>query len=1166
MRKILLLLISIHLGVSALAISFIQPKYYEEFSAAYTAYPNIPQGLLEAVAQTQSRMTHISGNNQSCTGIPQVKGVMGLTEDGQGFFKDNLAFSAEISGISIHDIKTSAAQNIMAYAAAYSHVLETSGLDVENWKTHEYVLMSLSEIPLDGNPTNYFAVCSFTYEVFRWMNKASFQSTYLFDDPDIDLEAIYGAENLAILSSDKIVVQEEGVSTESGDLFEDRTDEYGPALWVATPSCNYSSRSGTAISAVTIHTIQGSYSGAISWATNCDANVSYHYVVRSSDGQVTQMLLEEDKGWHVGSENPYTIGIEHEGYVDDAAWYTNEMYTSSADLVRDITESGYGINPLRTFQGPATAGVNVLGACVRIKGHQHFPGGTHTDPGINWNWEYYYQLLNDDPDITTYTASSGSLFDSGGAGADYEDDERFLYLIQPTSAVNITLDILSFSLEEDWDYLRIYDGASLSDPLIGAFTGTDIPTTISSTGGSILLEFRSDCATTDAGWEVQWSSTTGPAPGDVIPPVTDVFYSGEWITDDFSANFTDTDDIDGTGVKHRFVQVIDFDGLEWRANSDEGFFSDNFDFAIHPDWTSETGSWGIASEVLVQSDEANGNTNLHALVNQDDYDAYLYHWGMSIDGSGTNKRGGFHFMCDDPTLPNRGNSYFVWFRSDDNKVQIYKVVDDVFSLEADVSHTINDDQWYDIKTVFDKDEGSIQVWVNNEYVASWTDPDPHLTGNSISLRSGNSNFELNNLKIYRNRSLSETVTIGPLAMIRYQNQSPIIPSGKVKSIAIDSSANVSSISSEFVNVDWTPPAVVSYVYDGEGADISTTGTNTELSANWDETVDPHSDIARYWYAIGTTPEATDVVDWTDNWFETNVTHTGLELTYGTTYYISVFAENGAGLNSDIMVSDGQTLVTPTDPPIAEFSVYGTFICDSDSIQLENSSTDAVTYAWSVPGAIPESSEAVNPYFTFPSSGTYEITLVATGPGGTDTDVQTINVEVDPAPVADFEQSESIIPLSDPSLTFTNNSLNADGYLWDFGDGTTSTDSDPWHEYEAEGTYEIMLVAINGTCPNDTLWSSVLVTASIGLDELENEFVIYPNPAQDQIELRFGDAYQQPLKIEIIDERGRIVFEKQFLSIQNTIPLGLPSTLSSGVYILRLSNELDCFDKKLIVQH
>jgi alkylhydroperoxidase family enzyme len=38
-----------------------------------------------------------------------------------------------------------------------------------------------------------------------------------------------------------------------------------------------------------------------------------------------------------------------------------------------------------------------------------------------------------------------------------------------------------------------------------------------------------------------------------------------------------------------------------------------------------------------------------------------------------------HFFCSDPTLPNRGNSYFVYLREETDKVQIYKVTNDVFS-------------------------------------------------------------------------------------------------------------------------------------------------------------------------------------------------------------------------------------------------------------------------------------------------------------------------------------------------------------------------------------------------------------------------------------------------------------------------------------------------------
>ena len=218
---------------------------------------------------------------------------------------------------------------------------------------------------------------------------------YGFPQRNFDLRAVFGDENYTVLSAHHIKLQPNLVQSQSGAIYNasmasTKSADYGPAQWNPAPNCNFSSRNGTAISAVTIHTVQGSYSGAISWGLNCNAQVSYHYVIRSSDGQVTQMVLESNKAWHVGTANPYTIGIEHEGYVSNAAWYTNAMYQSSANLVKEITQSGYGINPLRTYDGTSSSSGQVLGDCLKIKGHQHYANQTHTDPGINWNWPKYY--------------------------------------------------------------------------------------------------------------------------------------------------------------------------------------------------------------------------------------------------------------------------------------------------------------------------------------------------------------------------------------------------------------------------------------------------------------------------------------------------------------------------------------------------------------------------------------------------------------------------------------------------------------------------------------------------------------------------------------------------------------------------------------------------------
>lgn len=1165
MKNTGLLAILILLGLSFNANSQNLNNYESEFDAAYLQYPEIPRGILESVSFSQTRFEDIQNPEHSCIGIPEVKGVMGLVVDGAGYFNNTFSLVANLAGVhtAVMGVPSS---DIMAYASAYSNLMTQNNVQSNDFVGHELILRGLSEIPEDGNPVNAYAKSCFTYQVLNFLRDEENQAIYGFPNHQIDLLNIYGADNYEILTSKKVEISGTSVDANGTKYVpQNKTTEYGPALWVATPTCNYSSRSGTAISAVTVHTIQGSYAGAISWAQNCSANVSYHYVARSTDGQITQMVYEADKGWHVGSANPYTIGIEHEGYVSNPAWYTVAMYNGSADLVKDITQSGYGINPLRTYYGPSSTGINTLGACTTIKGHQHYPSQSHTDPGINWDWEYYYQLINDNPAVNSLTASSGVTYDSGGAGGNYQDDERELYLIEPAGVSNVTINFDAFSIESNWDYMYVYDGNSLTDPVLGVYTGTAVPASLTSTGGAILLEFRSDCATQDAGWEISWTSTPGPGPADIIAPTTLVSAGTGWHTTNFTANFTDADNVGGSGIEHHFYQVIDFDGADWRANGLNGFYSDNFDVAIHPEWTSQTGVWSINSAVLEQSDEGNTNTNLHAQVVQDNFDKWLYHFQGKISGVGGNKRAGFHFMCDDATLPNRGNSYFVWLRSDDDKVQIYKTVNDVFTLEADIPFTINDNQWYDMKTVYDKTTGEIEVYIDNVLIANWADASPYTTGDAISFRSGDCIFQANNIKVYHNRGASELITINTGNDVQQQNFDPFTHAAKIKSITIDSAQNISDIAEQLVNVDWSSPVSIASINDGLGADINTTSTNTELSANWAPSSDQHSDIASYWYSIGTSPGLTDVVPWTDNWYQDTVTHSGLNLTLGSTYYFCVYAENGAGLFSDTICSDGQTVQAPTATPDANFIIQNSYICSFEAVQVANSSIDAQTYAWTAPGGTPPTSTAANPSFTYTTTGYYDITLVATGPGGTDTEVQTIYVNIDTIPTAAYTPSATTVDLSNAFVTFNNNSQHANGYLWDFADGSISTDVSPWHQFTAIGAYDVMLVAVNGNCPNDTTSQQINVIDDLGLLNELTGAQVYPNPTDSEIFIELDESWSLDVSIQLMDSRGRIVYSESLKSNDTHKINIIEENLTDGVYFLRVSDTEKVGTQKIIIK-
>jgi len=404
---------------------------YDHFARAYAQYPSIPKGILEAAAWSASHLSnlspHESSDHSNCMGMPERFGLFGLIEDGKGYFKNNLLEICRLSNISPAKFKEDVGLQILAVAKFLSREASVQKLAATTpAESFSLVLEKLSEIPDDGSRINTYARKLYTYDIYYHLQKGFASPALSMPPATISMDAIYPAQTLNKLQGRGVTVDYDGdgvampdeqatgtlptTSTNGttgttitngtvGDVTVLSTD-YGPALWDQASTSNYSvGRSGTAITNVTIHTMQGSYAGTISWFNNASAGVSAHYCVRSSDGQITQMVRDADRAWHVLSANYYTIGIEHEGFVADASWYTENMYQSSAALVRDICSS-WTIDKAACFPGPATSGTNFQPITVRIKGHQHYSGNTHTDPGINWNWPKYKNLINPPTAVT----------------------------------------------------------------------------------------------------------------------------------------------------------------------------------------------------------------------------------------------------------------------------------------------------------------------------------------------------------------------------------------------------------------------------------------------------------------------------------------------------------------------------------------------------------------------------------------------------------------------------------------------------------------------------------------------------------------------------------------------------------------------------------------------
>ncbi len=506
-------------------------------------------------------------------------------------------------------------------------------------------------------------------------------------------------------------------------------------------------------------------------------------------------------------------------------------------------------------------------------------------------------------------ACTDTIYDMGGPSVNYYDKENYYYTISPTGASSVSLNFSTFNLEPGYDSLWIFDGNSPASPLIGGYSGTSIPNTINSSGPSITIQFHSDNATTAAGYTAIWQCLN-----DIISPTTTISTNGNWKTSNFTANFTDTDNNNGSGIEKSFYNVTDFDGTYWGANSINGFFKDDFDI-LQPNWTNYSGIWNIASGSLYQSDEANSNSNIYAPLTQTLSNRYLYQFKAKAFGSGANKRFGFHFFCDSANYLNRKNSYFVWFRIDSQSLEFYKVTNDVFTLVNTITNVVTTtNTWYDYKITYDRISGKIVVWRDNIYIGSWTDLTPFSTnGNFISFRTGNCSLNVDEINVFRSRYPSVNISIGDLTKdVRYQNPNPLTPSAKINSIVVDANNNLSTIVTEYENIDWTAPSNIMLLNDSLLNDIDTSYINTQLSANWQASNDTNSGIAEYWYSIGTSPNDSNIVSWTNNFLNLNFTHTGLTLNNQTLYYVNAKAKNGAGLNSTITSSDGIIIVTPNN--------------------------------------------------------------------------------------------------------------------------------------------------------------------------------------------------------------------------------------------------------------
>ena len=192
-----------------------------------------------------------------------------------------------------------------------------------------------------------------------------------------------------------------------------------------------------------------------------------------------------------------------------------------------------------------------------------------------------------------------------------------------------------------------------------------------------------------------------------------------------------------------------------------------------------------------------------------------------------------------------------------------------------------------------------------------------------------------------------------------------------------------------------------------------------------------------------------------------------------TYDVQLIVNTTVGCSDTVKYVGG---VKASIKPIPIFSASPLNTCAIIPVIFQNLSTnvDANTiYTWNFgDGALGTGS---NPSHVYEDTGYFSILLVVENAGCFDSIRLNNYVHIN-APVAKFSVINNCTG-SKFTKTFTNTSIAADSYLWDFGDGNTSTLEFPTHTYAAVGTYSITLTVHNDSTGCDYNKSIVVIISN-----------------------------------------------------------------------------------------
>ncbi len=253
------------------------------------------------------------------------------------------------------------------------------------------------------------------------------------------------------------------------------------------------------------------------------------------------------------------------------------------------------------------------------------------------------------------------------------------------------------------------------------------------------------------------------------------------------------------------------------------------------------------------------------------------------------------------------------------------------------------------------------------------------------------------------------------------------------------------------------------------------------------------------------------------------------------YTVCLTVSNEFGTDSTCQV------ISIQESPLAGFTFA---IQPLGVVNFEDVSPGAPT-AWLWDFGDGNTSTEQDPIHTYTANGTYTVCLTVTNSFDSDSTCQSIII--DASPLAEF----SLIDQGNGSFEFTDaSSNNPETWLWDFGDGNSSTEQNPTHTYDSSGIFTVCLTASNtfgadSTCAQ--VESVITTTQELrGLVELQ----FGPNPSRGTFTVNLLGSFDGRLELTIFNAFGQPLHRSPFHRSVTMATQGWPA----GLYYLHLRDE------------